>query len=288
MIVRLCMSPRLWGNVCTPLGSTPCLGLSLGGIVSTLLIFLVIKISRRFQVLLSRLHFWEFIVFFDFGILCMHLNHMSVQCLESTMDHSLSKVEAWLISKQSCNQPIWAKIGTNSVWLGILQIIQNPWRIRGSCNYKSCSKFHLPPRIFLEFFSSPRYFFQAMVLFWALYKSRNSFQWGPLVTQLHSFTPGPTCQTSSYARHPCRGQKPPYPIRPSGSPSSVFHSTCTGLCRADVAPLPPYLSLSMRPPLSTLATFHPSKRSCHGDQPGLPPTPEKRTTKLGRFWLIKT
>jgi hypothetical protein len=33
-----------------------------------------------------------------------------------------------------------------------LIIIQNPWRIRRSCNYKSCSKLHLlTPRIFLDF-----------------------------------------------------------------------------------------------------------------------------------------
>jgi hypothetical protein len=88
----------------------------------------------------------------------MHINQMLVQCLEITMDHSLPQVELWSISKMSCNQPIWAQNWINSVWLEIFRIIKNPWRIRVSCNYKSCSKLHLlPERIFLEFFSTSSY-----------------------------------------------------------------------------------------------------------------------------------
>jgi hypothetical protein len=52
----------------------------------------------------------------------------------------------------NCNEPIWTQNWTNLVWLVIFQIIQNPWRIRRSCNYKSCSKLHiLSPQIFWEF-----------------------------------------------------------------------------------------------------------------------------------------
>jgi hypothetical protein len=67
----------------------------------------------------------------------MHVNHTLVQCLESTMDHSLTQVELWSIWKKSCNQHVWAQNCTNSVWLGIFRLPQNPWRIRRSCNYKS-------------------------------------------------------------------------------------------------------------------------------------------------------
>jgi hypothetical protein len=73
----------------------------------------------------------------------MHVNHMLVQCLESTMDHSLPQVELWLIWKVSCNQLVLAQNWTKSVGHGILWIIQNPWGIKRSCNYKSCSKLHL-------------------------------------------------------------------------------------------------------------------------------------------------
>jgi hypothetical protein len=57
---------------------------------------------------------------------------------------------------------------------------------------------------------------------------------------------------------------------------------CSGLCWADVAPLPPHLSLSVQLPPSTLATSRESKQILHRDQPGLPPPPEKRTAKLNR------
>jgi hypothetical protein len=58
---------------------------------------------------------------------------------------------------------IWAQIWTNSVWFGILQIIQNLWTIRRSYNYKRCSKLHLlPPWIFLNFFSVSSYFYWAI------------------------------------------------------------------------------------------------------------------------------
>jgi hypothetical protein len=55
----------------------------------------------------------------------MHVNHMLVQYLESTMDHSLSKVELWSIQKKSYNQPIWAQNCTNSVWLAITKVVPN-------------------------------------------------------------------------------------------------------------------------------------------------------------------
>jgi hypothetical protein len=75
------------------------------------------------------------------------------------MNHSLPQVDIWSIWKRSCNQPIWAQNWTNSVWHEIFRIIQNPWRIRRSCNYKSFFKLHLlSPQIFWEFFSPLRYF----------------------------------------------------------------------------------------------------------------------------------
>jgi hypothetical protein len=39
------------------------------------------------------IHFCNFIIFLDFGILSMHVNQMLVQYLESIMDHSFPQVE---------------------------------------------------------------------------------------------------------------------------------------------------------------------------------------------------
>jgi hypothetical protein len=112
----------------------------------------------------------------------MHVNQILVQCLESTIDHSLPQVELWSIWKISCHEPIWAQNWTNSVWLGIFHIIQNLSRIRRSCNYKSCSKLHLlSQQIFWEFFSPRSYFSWGEFSFWRLNSIGNYLEAAPPV-----------------------------------------------------------------------------------------------------------
>jgi hypothetical protein len=112
----------------------------------------------------------------------MHINQRLVQCLESTMDHSLPQVELWSIWKKSCNQSIWAQNYTNSVWLGIFWIIQNPWRIRRRCNYKSCFKLHLLYPQFSGNFSHPLAIFPGIIWFRQLFSCQ--WRWGRRRTHL--------------------------------------------------------------------------------------------------------
>jgi hypothetical protein len=134
----------------------------------------------------------------------MHINQMLVHCLDNTMDHSLPQVELWSIWKKSCNQPIWAQNWTNSVWLEIFRIIQNPWRIRRSCNYKSCSKLHLLSlQNFWQFFSPLSYFsrgefsFRRLKFNWKLNRSGSTCQW-----QFHP--PGLVCRRPPPTWHTTR------------------------------------------------------------------------------------
>jgi hypothetical protein len=57
----------------------------------------VLQVCKFSKILELRKQFfkksWEFIIFFDLSIWSMHVNKMLVQCLESTMDHSLPQVE---------------------------------------------------------------------------------------------------------------------------------------------------------------------------------------------------
>jgi hypothetical protein len=113
----------------------------------------------------------------------MHVNQMLVQCLWNTINYSLPQLELWSIWKMSCNEPIWAQNWTNLVCLGIFQIIQNPRRIRRSCNYKSCSKLHLlSPQIFFEFFSPRSYFSWGKFSFQCLNSIGNYLGAAPPVT----------------------------------------------------------------------------------------------------------
>jgi hypothetical protein len=109
----------------------------------------------------------------------MHVNQILVQCLERTMIHSLPQVELWSIRKKSCNQPICAQNCTNSVWHGIFQIIQNPWRIRRSCNYKSCSKLLYFSTYFLGICLTTLLFFPWIIRFRHLFSSRKTIAMWP-------------------------------------------------------------------------------------------------------------
>jgi hypothetical protein len=92
-------------------------------------------------------------------------------------------MEYWSNCNEACNWASWAQIRSNQPWPGIFGIIQNPWRIWVRCNYRSCSQLHhLPPRIFLEFFSTSRN------LFWAIFV-QECFYFGK------SLPPDPTCRS---------------------------------------------------------------------------------------------
>jgi hypothetical protein len=99
------------------------------------------------------------------------------------MMNFLSKMEPWSSCNGCCNKLIWAKIWSNKIWLGIFWLIQNRWRIRISCNYKSFFKLHiLPPQISWEFFSPLGYF------------SREEFKFWHLNSIWKTNSVGPTCQ----------------------------------------------------------------------------------------------
>jgi hypothetical protein len=112
-------------------------------------------------------------------------------------DHSLPHVELWSIWKKSCNQPIWAQNRTNSVWLGIFQLNQNPWRIRRSCNYKSCSKLHPLSPQFSRIFSHPLAIFPVHnSILVVIFELENNCSIADLSVALR-LTPGPPAVPSS-------------------------------------------------------------------------------------------
>jgi hypothetical protein len=89
----------------------------------------------------------------------MRVSLLIVQTLYITMVDFLSKLEPWSNCNGSCNKLIWAQFWINSVWFGILWIIQNPWWFRRHCNTKKCYKLDfLPPQYFPDFYSFCRYF----------------------------------------------------------------------------------------------------------------------------------
>jgi hypothetical protein len=135
--------------------NTPCPSSSPGEVVVVFAISLSVLFQADSRQLLSRWHFWKSNIFFICEILFGHVSGMLAQTLYITKMNSLSRLECWSNCNESCNQANWAQIRSNQLWLGIFEIIQNPWRFERSVNYKKCSKFDfLPPRIFREFFST--------------------------------------------------------------------------------------------------------------------------------------
>jgi hypothetical protein len=75
------MSPRLYYNICSPLGSTPFPGLCPGGFVATLSISLFDQISGVFRFCLVDNTFGNSLYYLIFWILCMYVNQMTVKTL---------------------------------------------------------------------------------------------------------------------------------------------------------------------------------------------------------------
>jgi hypothetical protein len=81
-------------------------------------------------------------------------------------------------------------------------MIQNPWRIRRSCNYKSCYKLHLLyPQIFCKRFSPRSYFSQGEFSFRRLNSIGNYLGAAPPMRDC-LFHPGPPVKSSWAHRVP--------------------------------------------------------------------------------------
>jgi hypothetical protein len=83
--------------------------------------------------------------------------------------HGAHLVQSWsLVDLQSTYMTtIWS----NQVWLRLVGIIQNPWRLRRSANNEKCSKLDIiPPQRFPHFYSISIYFSCAGNRFWCFFK----------------------------------------------------------------------------------------------------------------------
>jgi hypothetical protein len=153
------------------------------------------------------------------------------------MDHSLPQVELWSIWKKSCNQHVWAQNCTNSVWLGIFRLPQNPWRIRRSCNYKSFPNYTFFLYKFSENFSHPLTIFPRVQFNYSSYfRVGKQLQRDQPVSDTEADI-RPTCQCYPPSWPPpitvsvsARGLKPPKPrvacLTLASSPSSPISSPC--------------------------------------------------------------
>jgi hypothetical protein len=109
---------------------------------------------------------------------------MLIQTLYITTVNSLSRMEYWSNCSEACNYANWAQIWSNQLWLGIFEIIQNPWRFWRSVNYENCSKLDfLPTRIFPDLSSLPGYFFSSRVIdFRVIEIGKTADMWCPPVS----------------------------------------------------------------------------------------------------------